>query len=156
MHHLMNRKFLLLAACMASLVGCTTITVEPVPPEHKITSVCIKTNPKVAVSDFTEVLVEGFRRSGIKAKVVSESAKTTGEYTVTYVAYRRWDLAPYLQDATIDIYKNDERIAHGNYWQGFSFLKWRGTASKMNPVIDQMLNKKPEPAQEEGGEGQAI
>lgn len=94
------------------LVGCTSVDVKPVPAEHRISTVLIKENPKVAVADFLDVLVDGFERHNINAQVVSPTAETGDAYTVTYVAYRKWDMAPYLVDATITIQKDNLRIAH--------------------------------------------
>jgi len=64
-------------------------------------------------------------------------------YVVNYVAYRNWDMAPYLTDATISIDRNGRRVAEAQYHLkgkgGLSLMKWQGTKAKMDPVIDQLL-----------------
>ena len=100
-------------------------------------------NPKVAVDDFLDVLVDGFERHGIATKVIPESADAGNNYVVTYVAYRNWDMAPYLSNATINIEKDGQQIAHAEYHLkgggGFSLMKWDSTKTKMDPVIDELL-----------------
>lgn len=126
------------------LAGCTSVNVRPVPPEHSIKSVTIIENPKVKINDFTDALIAGFARHGINAKVVPETAELKkDEYIVTYVAYRNWDFAPYLRDATVKIEKNNEVVALAEYHLrgggGLSLAKWNSTKSKMDPVIDKLL-----------------
>jgi len=139
----MRLIYSLIAIALLCMTGCTSVNIRPISAEHQITSVVIKENPKVAVADFLDVLVDGFERNGIKAKVVSESTEVHDGYSVNYVAYRKWDLAPYLVDATIGIYKNGERIAQAQYHLkgggGFSMMKWQGTKTKIDPVIDELL-----------------
>jgi len=117
--------------------------VRPVPPNQSIKAVLIVKNPKVAVDDFLDVLVDGFERHGIATKVIPESADAGNNYVVTYVAYRNWDMAPYLSNATINIEKDGQQIAHAEYHLkgggGFSLMKWDSTKTKMDPVIDELL-----------------
>ena len=61
-------SLILLASIIMS--GCTSVYVNPVPEGHTIKSVSILDNPKVMITDFTEVLIDGFERKGIKARVV--------------------------------------------------------------------------------------
>ena len=111
--------------------------------QEPITKVVIRNNPKVVVSDFVEVLVAGFQRHGIEARLVSDDSELKDEYVVNYVAFRSWDMAPYLVDATVTIDRNGRRVAEGIYHLkgkgGLSLAKWQGTKAKMDPVIDQML-----------------
>jgi hypothetical protein len=139
----MKYSAILFAALALCLSGCTAVSVRPVSVDEKITAVVIRTNPKVAVSDFLDVLVEGFARHGIAATIVPESADAKDAYVVTYVAYRKWDMAPYLVDATINIDKEGRRIAHAEYHLrgggGLSLAKWDRTKTKIDPVIDELL-----------------
>jgi hypothetical protein len=140
----MKYPAIIVAAFAVVLAGCTSIDVRPVSLQEQITHVVIRKNPKVAVSDFLDVLVAGFQRHGITARVVSEDAELKDEYVVNYVAYRNWDMAPYLTDATVTIDRNGRRVAEGLYHLkgkgGLSLTKWQGTKTKMDPVIDQMLS----------------
>lgn len=133
----------LLILATVIMTGCTSVNVRPVPSGHTIKSVSIIENPKVKISDFTDVLIDGFARHGISASVVKTEAEAIDEYTVFYVAYRQWDMAPYLCDATIRIEQNGRTIAtaefHLKAGGGLTFSKYRGTKSKINPVIDKLL-----------------
>jgi hypothetical protein len=126
-----------------SLCGCTAVDVRPVPANQVIKAVSIVKNEKVAVDDFLDVLVAGFERHGIATKVIPEATDSANKYVVTYVAYRNWDMAPYLSNATINIEKDGEQIAHAEYHLkgggGFSLMKWDSTKTKMDPVIDELL-----------------
>src|SRR5580704_11276667 len=128
----MKNSFVLFAATMLVLCGCTSINVRPVSSSEKITAVVIRTNPRVTVSDFLDALDDGFERHGIKATIVSEDADVKDAYVVTYTAGRRWDMAPYLTQATIAIDdKNGRRIAYAEYHLrnggGLSLMKWEST-----------------------------
>jgi len=139
----MKTAFALLLVLVGCLSGCTSVDVRPLQAEDHVTNVLIRENPKVAVDDFLDVLVEGFERHGIATKVVSETTDVKEAYVVTYVAYRTWDLKPYLSKATINIEKEGHRIAHAEYHLvgggGLDLAKWAGTKSKIDPVIDELL-----------------
>jgi hypothetical protein len=140
----MKCPVIIVAALTAVLVGCTSVDVRPVSSKEQISQVVIRKNPKVAVADFLDVLISGFQRHGIATRVISDDAELKDEYVVNYVAYRNWDMAPYLTDATISIDRNGRRVAEGQYHLkgkgGLSLMKWQGTKTKMDPVIDQMLS----------------
>lgn len=125
------------------LCGCTSVEVRPIPTSNRITSVVIVKNEKVAIDDFLDVLVDGFQRHGIAVKTAAAAPDSKDAYVVTYVAYRKWDLAPYMVDATINIEKDGLRVGHAQYHLngggGFSMLKWEGTKTKLDPVIDELL-----------------
>jgi hypothetical protein len=134
----------LLILVSVGLAGCTTVNVQPVRSDEAISSVVIRENPKVAVSDFLDVLVDGFQRHSIATRVVrADVAVPSDSYVVDYVARRSWDMAPYLVDASITITRNGSRIAHAEYHLkgkgGFSLMKWQGTRTKIAPVIDELL-----------------
>jgi hypothetical protein len=134
---------ILLSIVLLAMTSCTSIDVRPVPGAQTIKSVSIRENPKVAVSDFVDVLVAGFLRHGINARVITATAESKDEYVVTYVAYRKWDMAAYLVDATIRIEKGGEIIASATYHLkgggGLSLEKWNSTKAKLDPVIDELL-----------------
>ena len=140
----MKCPVIIVAALTAALVGCTSVDVRPVSSKEQISQVVIRKNPKVAVADFLDVLISGFQRHGIATRVISDDAELKDEYVVNYVAYRNWDMAPYLTNATISIDRNGRRLAEGQYHLkgggGLSLMKWQGTKTKMDPVIDQMLS----------------
>jgi hypothetical protein len=134
---------LALAGSLLILTACTSVEVRPVSTQEPIKSVLIEENPKVWRSDFVEVLMAGFNRHGIESKVIQPGTPVGNAYVVRYTARQRWDMAMYMSDATIWIYKNDREMAKAVYHLkgggGLSLMKWQGTATKIDPVIDELL-----------------
>ena len=62
---------------------------------------------------------------------------------LTYTALRAWDFSPYLSRAELRLEKNGMKVAEAEYHLrgkgGYSLMKWEGTKSKMDPVIEQLL-----------------
>ena len=129
----------LIAAVATS--ACTSIDVKPVDPSLNVKHVCIQENPKVTVEGFVPMLEEGFARHGISTQVISP--RRTCEYVLTYTALRSFDLAVYLSHAELHLLRNGREIANAEFHLrakgGFSLTKFKGTKSKMDPVIDQLL-----------------
>ncbi len=141
-------------ACLLSFVlfllmigGCTQINVKTVNPALKITHICIEKNPAVQVSDFLSVLCKGFNRHGIDTEVYSpkyDGGKPACDYILHYTALRSWDVVPYLSHAELTLYDREGRLVgfaeyHLAAKGGLCLTKWEGTESKMNPVIDLLL-----------------
>ena len=109
----------------------------------KVKNVCIESNPKVVVSDFVDVLREGFLRHGISTEVYDELLPSHCQFKLTYTALRSWDIVPYLSVAEFWLYRGDDLVAQAKYHLkgkgGLALTKFRGTRKKMNPVIDQLL-----------------
>lgn len=139
-----RRGVLVLLGVVLHLAGCTAVDVRPLSPQEPVKSVLIEENPKVWRSDFVDVLIEGFRRHGIEAKVVQPGTAVGNEYVVRYTARQKWDMAMYMSDATIWMYKNGQEVAKAVYHLkgggGLSLMKWQGTAAKIDPVIDELLS----------------
>jgi len=125
------------------LGGCTAINVRAVDPSVQLLHVCIQDNPKVKVSDFIQVLRDGFDRHGISTEVFSGLKPDRCEYILTYTALRSWDITPYLSVAELRLEKDGRQVAYAEYRLrgkgGFSLMKFQGTKSKIDPVIDEML-----------------
>lgn len=125
------------------LGGCTAINVRAVDPSVQLLHVCIQENPKVKVSDFIQVLRDGFDRHGISTEVFSGSKPDRCEYMLTYTALRSWDITPYLSVAELRLEKDGRQVAYAEYRLrgkgGFSLMKFQGTKAKIDPVIDEML-----------------
>lgn len=136
---------LVTAIFIGGLGACTAVTVRPVDSKLGINFVCIQNNPKVQVNDFVTVLRDGFDRHGIASEVYSGSKPEKCEYIVTYTALRSWDLAAYLSHAELRLEKDGRQVAYAEYHLkgkgGYSLTKWKGTKSKMDPVIDKLLAK---------------
>lgn len=131
---------LLVAATL--LGGCTATRVTPL--KTAADQMCIQENPKVQVSDFVPVLQEGFARHGIQTQIHSKIPRADCPYVVTYTARRSWDMAPYLSTAEITILgPRRQTLAKASYHLrgkgGLSLMKWQGTKSKIDPVIDELL-----------------
>jgi hypothetical protein len=131
---------LLVAATL--LGGCTATRVTPL--NTAADQMCIQENPKVQVSDFVPVLQEGFARHGIQTQIHSKIPRADCPYVVTYTARRSWDMAPYLSTAEITILgPRRQTLATASYHLrgkgGLSLMKWQGTKSKIDPVIDELL-----------------
>jgi len=134
----------LAASGVLMLAGCTSVQVNNVDTsQHDIDQVCIQKNPKVIVSDFLGVLQQGLMRHGIQSSVHDAPLPAHCSYRLEYTAERGWDLAPYLDHAEIYLYRDGGLIGSANYRHsgGFGLNKWASTATKMNPVIDQLLGK---------------
>jgi len=125
------------------VVGCTSVKVQPVDPSLPILHVCIRQNPQVQVSDFLQVLQEGFERHGIGTEVYYGNRPRHCEYILTYTARRSWDLKTYLSLAELRLQRGGQQIASADYHLrakgGLALTKFAGTKSKMDPVIDELL-----------------
>lgn len=144
MNRFLNKvKLILIIASLGVLSGCTTIEVRPIDKSTVIKHVCIRQNDKVQVRGFLNVLRDGFSRHGISSEVIPAQEKAKGRYIVTYTALRSWDITTYLSHAEIRIEKDGKQIAYGQFHLrgkgGFALTKFKGTKSKMDPVIDRLL-----------------
>jgi hypothetical protein len=133
---------LLLGAATLVLSACTTVNVHKVDAAaYPLDLVCIEENPDVRVSDFVNVLEDGFQRHGIKTLIYKTQAPEKCRYTLWYTARRGWDLAPFMNFAELRLRVGDETIALATYKHsgGFALNKWASTQSKMDPVLDELL-----------------
>jgi hypothetical protein len=105
--------------------------------------VCIVSNPKVTVSDFVDVLRDGFNRHNVPTSVVTPEAARSCDVILTYTALRSWDVTTYLSHAELRLWRSGIEIGSADYHLkgkgGFSLNKWGSTKEKMDPVIDQLL-----------------
>lgn len=140
-------KLFYAAITIATLTGCTSISVTPIQNAADIQNMCIQKNEKVLISDFISVLQDGFKRHGINTEVYTASRPPHCQYTVTYTARRSWDFAPYLSTAEIWVYQDTKQVAYAQYYLkgkgGLSLNKWASTKSKLTPLIDQLLAEYP-------------
>ena len=123
--------------------ACTSIQVQPLGGAEAAKHVCIQDNPKVIVSDFVQVLKDGFARHGISTEVYSGPKPEGCDLVLTYTARQSWDFTPYLSEAELSLERDGQQVAHAQYHLkgkgGYSPKKWQGTKTKMDPVIDQLL-----------------
>jgi hypothetical protein len=123
------------------VAACTSIQVEPVDRSINLKHVCIQENQKVMVEDFVRVIRDGFDRHGISTEVISGAIPERCEYVLTYTALRSWDFGTFLADAELRLESKGRKVAYANYHlRGKGGIKkWAGTKSKMDPVIDKLL-----------------
>lgn len=132
-----------LSVLALGLAACTSVRVTPL--QSAPTTMCIEENPKVMVSDFVPVLQQGFARHGITTQQYSTIPWDQCPYVVRYTARRSWDMAPYMSSAELTILgPRRQTLATAAYHLrgkgGLSLMKWQGTKSKMDPVIDELLS----------------
>jgi hypothetical protein len=143
----MKYLFSTLAGTFLILNGCTSMDVRPIPASAKLDKVCIAFNSEVNVDDFVPVVQEDFFNHGITSVVYHSARPANCPFTMTYTVDRWWDLAPYMVDAQMTVNKDDAFIGSGHYHLaghgGFSLMKWEGTHSKIDPVLDDMLRNYP-------------
>lgn len=139
----MKFRVLVSVAFAVAMAGCTSVNVRPVASSVQLQNVCIVNNPQVRVSDFVSVLRDGFSRHNIATSVVDEAQASSCAVTLTYTAFRHWDMKPYLTHAELRLWQGGKQIGFAEYHLngngGFDLGKWRGTKAKMDPVIDQLL-----------------
>lgn len=127
------------------LAGCTNIKVEPVERQYQISRICIEENPKVVVSDFVDGLQLLLRKHRIESQLYTKSVPSTCEYRLTYTATRSWEFSAYLSDASISLYKGNQKIGFAHYHLtgegGFDPSKVATVEEKMEPVINQLLGQ---------------
>jgi hypothetical protein len=106
-------------------------------------NICIENNPKVLVRDFVDVLQEGISRHAMTSRVYSGELPENCDLRLTYTALRSWDFAPYLAKAELWLDQDGAQVGHAEYHLigggGLSLMKWQGTKTKMDPVIDQLF-----------------
>jgi hypothetical protein len=123
--------------------ACTSVKVQSVDTSLPLLHVCIQRNHAVEVSDFLPVLQEGFERHGIGTEIYNGNRPRRCEYVLTYTALRSWDVKTYLSHAELRLLRAGQQIAFAEYHLrakgGLSLMKFAGTKSKMDPVIDELL-----------------
>jgi hypothetical protein len=127
--------------------GCTSVNVKPVVNVSEIKQVCIRDSPdQCFVGDMLQVIIDGFNRNGISTQIYSANENQNGcEYRLTYMCNQTWDMAMYMTHAELRLFHGREQVGYAQYHLtgdgGLSLMKWQGTKTKMDPVIDELLGK---------------
>jgi hypothetical protein len=132
---------LLLATIL--LAACTSVEVRPVSSsERAMELICIVRNPQVIVGDFLGTIEDRIQQHGIATRVI-DGTQDSCEYVLTYSATQSWDFVLFLKHAELRIKRGDRIVGSAIYHNrgGFTFTKYAGTKSKMNPVIDELLGQ---------------
>ncbi|MDN6298077.1 MAG: Sbal_3080 family lipoprotein [Halomonas sp.] len=139
------KKILPLFALSTLAAGCTSIQVQPIDSSLNPDKICIEENPKVIVRDFLDVVTDRIEYHGIHTEIYNKDIPEDCEYTMTYTALKTWDMGTYLHHAELRLSKNGDKVGYAEYHLngkgGLSLTKWKGTKSKMDPVVDELLGK---------------
>jgi hypothetical protein len=137
---------LLLLIFLFVLEGCATSTVKPLAGEIP-KRICIQDNPKVLVEDFISVVQDRLEFHGVASEVFSTPPIDCG-YVLKYVAWRHWDIVPYLSKAEMKLMHDGTLASSAEFHYksitgsgGLDFSKFQGTKAKIDPLIDAMLGK---------------
>lgn len=151
------------------LSGCTSITVTPLDASYAVKKICVRENPKVTIPEFVTVIEDSLQRHKIESQFVESNVDkykllqldddqesdqkymnitptpADCEFSLTYTGRRSWDLGTYLSTADIAISNKSGVIAKANYHLvnkgGFSLFKWQGVKTKLEPVMDELLQQ---------------
>jgi len=131
----------IIVAALVSTGCASTTNVKPVDQTaHKIDKVCIIKNPKVIVGDMVPVIQDGFSRHGIPTQLIEAPTAANCAYTLNYTARQEWDFNTFLSYARMDLLFQGQAFAYVEYdHSGFDSKKWASTATKLDPLIDQLL-----------------
>jgi hypothetical protein len=141
--HTMKVTYLPFALVLLFITGCTSVTVQRVPPTEKpITMVYIQRNTNVEIEDFVGVLQDAFAGRGIATKVVTTEPIPPSAYFLTYTAQDGWDLASFLKHAELRLKQGTRLVGSATYHHhgGFAFNKFASNKSKITPVVDELLS----------------
>ncbi|MFW1942916.1 Sbal_3080 family lipoprotein [Acinetobacter guillouiae] len=143
-------KFCVLIVASSVFAGCTSIQVNNATGFNpdSIRQVCIIDNPKVIIKDFNQIVERSFARYDIQAKTYKDSDNLSlCQTTLNYTALRSWDFAPYMVSAQFNLLQNGRQVSEASFKLkgngGMALNKWRSTETKINELVDQLLNKTP-------------
>jgi len=138
-------KVVKIIALTSFVTACTSIQVQPLTSGLNIKKICIEENPRVIVSDFLSVVRNRIEYHGINTQLFENKIPKGCEYTMTYTALKNWDIGTYMHHAELRLEKNGQKVGYAEYHLknkgGLSLLKWQGTKTKMQPVVDKLLGK---------------
>jgi hypothetical protein len=141
----------LMLLAMVSAFGCTSVKVRPVDVSLEISHVCIEDGQQACFDgQMLGVIRDGFERHGITTQTYTGDIPSSGcEYHLSYMCERTWDMATYMHHAELRLYHANAQIGYAEYHLngggGFSLMKWEGTKTKMDPVIDELLKGRSTP-----------
>lgn len=133
---------------LMSIFGCTAVKVQPLKSEAKITHVCVKDGKEMCFDgEMMGVILDGFQRHGITTEVYSGNLPPECEFNLSYMCNQTWDMAMYMHHAELRLYQKHYQIGYAQYHLngsgGLSLMKWQSAKTKMDPVIDELLQDYP-------------
>ncbi len=141
-------KYSFAILALVSVFGCTSIKVQPMKNEAEITHVCVKDGKEMCFDgQMMGVILDGFGRHGITTQVYSGNLPPECEYNLSYMCNQTWDMAMYMHHAELRLFHTQSQIGYAEYHLngsgGFSLMKWQSSKTKMDPVIDELLQNYP-------------
>ena len=136
-------RILFVCIVLSFVCACTTVRVQPINSDLHPAQICIEENPMVIVGDFLSVVRNRIEHHGIDTMVFTRTAPSECEYILTYTAFKTWDIGTYMHHAELRLSRNGRRVGYAEYHLngqgGLSLMKWQGTKTKMDPVVDELL-----------------
>ncbi|MDI6741560.1 MAG: Sbal_3080 family lipoprotein [Smithella sp.] len=138
-------RLILIILSLTLVFGCTTMTVRPVDKSLKVKHTCIKDGEQMCLDgQMIGVIRDGFDRHGVTTQIYSGDLPSDCENHLSYYCEVTWDLATYMKHAELRLYQGNAQIGYAEYHLrgggGLSLMKWQSTKTKMDPVIDELLN----------------
>lgn len=144
------KKLLIAGMVTFGLAGCTSIQINNATGfnPNSIKQVCVIHNPKVVIKDFDKLIEKSFARYDIQATTYKETDNLNFCQTMlNYTALRSWDMAPYMVSAQFNLIQNGRQVSEASFRLkgngGLALNKWRSTETKINELVDQLLEKTP-------------
>ena len=143
------KKIVAIAFLGFTLIGCTSIQVnnnDGFKPQS-VQQICIIHNPKVTIDRFDQSIVRSFARYNINARIYPENSKPVlCETTMTYTALRSWDVVTYLSYAKFTLNQNGKIVSEAEFRLkgkgGLALNKWRSTDTKVDELVDQLVDQR--------------
>ncbi len=89
------------------------------------------------------VILDGFGRHGITTQVYLGNLPSACDYNLSYMCNQTWEMAMYMHHAELHLYQKYYQIGYAEYHLngggGLSLMKWQSAKTKMDPVIDELL-----------------
>lgn len=147
----MKNKLLMITVLGLTVNACTSIHVknnDGFQPQS-VKQICVIHNSKVTIDGFEQSIIRSFTRYDIHARIYPENSRPVMcETTMNYTALRSWDFVTYLTYAKFTLMKQGRVVSEAEFRLkgkgGFALNKWRSTDTKVDELVDQLVNPKRE------------
>lgn len=147
----MKKKLFTVGILALTLNACTSIQVknnDGFQPQS-VKQICVIHNSKVTIDGFEQSIIRSFTRYDIHARIYPENSRPVMcETTMNYTALRSWDIVTYLTYAKFTLMKQGRVVSEAEFRLkgkgGLALNKWRSTDTKVDELVDQLVNPKRE------------
>ena len=147
----MKKKLFTIGILALTLNACTSIQVknnDGFQPQS-VKQICVIHNSKVTIDGFEQSIIRSFTRYDIHARIYPENSRPVMcETTMNYTALRSWDFVTYLTYAKFTLMKQGRIVSEAEFRLkgkgGLALNKWRSTDTKVDELVDQLVNPKRE------------